>query len=206
MSLIIEPCDICKSPHVHRINEDLILRFSHSAICQRNGLEYNKTTVKALIKHHKDHIESTALALSRQMLQQEAIELKNGVIEVNSLLDQNDLFTIKAYERLATAKDNTEWVKIMKSITDLENVKIKAVQLHNKVSGADLQEEMQRASLTKIIGTISKKIGQQKLEEIQKNKRKNDNIMSNLDDDPFIKELLDQIDGDDEDYTVKDQE
>jgi len=185
----IVDCAICSHPRVVGINSDLIKGFPFNRICERNNLEYSNVLVKQLLKHRKSHINTPSMALARQMLHDEAINLKNTAVEVNVSLDQIDILAFEIFENLEITTTIDEKHKLLKNFADLLKRKYEFLGMLNKMSGKDLQDELKRASLTEVIKRVSKEVGDRKIKEIKEGNLKTDRIESFIMQDPYINSL-----------------
>ncbi len=195
--ILFEACEICKKPNVISINSGYIHQSPYQLICKQNKLTYNKETVRLLNLHFKDHLVTPKQAMVQTMLQEEAIKLKNTVIETNIALDQIDDLKRRAFHRLTHLSTDEDTPKnfalLQKVYTDLLDKQVKLLVFHNKISGKDAQEELYQAALGGLINEVSKALGAEKVKQIRKNAMKQKSVMSYFEGDAHIISLFEEL-------------
>lgn len=199
MSAIVpfEECVICKKPNVISINSGWIHQSPYQLICKQNKLTYNKETVRLLNLHFRDHLVTPKQAMVNTMLQEEAVKLKNTVIETNIALDQIDDLKRRAFHRLTNLSKEEDTPKnfalLQKSYTDLLDKQVKLLAFHNKISGKEAQEELYAAALGGMINEVSKALGAEKVKQIRTNARQSKSVMSYFEDDEHLSSLFQEL-------------
>ncbi len=192
-----EECVICKKPNVISINSGWIHQEPYQLICKQNKLTYNKETVRLLNLHFRDHLVTPKQAMVNTMLQEEAVKLKNTVIETNIALDQIDDLKRRAFYRLTNLSEEEDTPKnfalIQKVYTDLLDKQVKLLVFHNKISGKEKQEELYAAALGGMINEVSKALGAEKVKQIRKNAKSNKTVMSYFEGDEHIMSMFDEL-------------
>ena len=192
MSIIpIEDCSICAMPNVVEINNDFINAFSYPQICQRNGLEPSTTTLKSLSTHIAKHITSPKLALARQMLQNQATEMVNTVLEANISMQQVDILFHNVLERAEAEDDNEKYHKLVKNLTDLMKRKGEFIVIHHKVSGKADKQDVNKAGIMEMAKAAGKAIGKDRVEEIRKEAEEGGkSIVEHIFDEDYLEKIL----------------
>lgn len=194
---IIHECVICDKPTVIAINSGFIHQTPYQLICKQNDLVYNKETVRLLNVHFRSHLVTPKQALASKMIKEEAVKLKNTVVETNIALDQIDDLKQKTFIRMnsLSGEENTpkNFALIMKSYTDLIDKEIKLLAFHNKISGKDQQEEFRQAALGGMINAVTKELGAEKVKQIRQDVRKRKSIMSHFEHDPHLNALFKEL-------------
>lgn len=195
--LIPTDCEICQKTNVVSINTDFIHQLGYPTICKRNKLEYSQQMVKTLNEHFLRHLTKPSQALAQRMIKEEAIDLKNTVVEANIALDQIDDLKGVVYLKIsALANDSTpkDLNLLIKSYADLLKRETDLLQLHHKVSGKAQQEDLMKAALGGMIMSVTRALGEEKVKKIRQGSTKK-GTMSFFENDPHLQKLFKELEG-----------
>jgi len=175
--VVLEDCDVCALNNVTSINRDFIQKRNIREIIGRNKIAEllphleSKDIRETLMIHFRDHYTTTTSALANHMIQKEAIELKNTVVENNFLLDQIDEFSTEVLDRFRGAESDTDSARFGKIYSDLLKRKLDGIAVLHKISGKEKKDEITGAMMTSYFDVIAKKLGQERVAEIKKESR-----------------------------------
>lgn len=178
MSIIsVADCLICKRPDIVNINRDWINRYSVPEILVKRGIDQTKEIVSAMIFHGLNHVTNAALAIARQVLEQDAHDLVNTVYETNMQIIQLREDRKMVLQRMENETDNVKWQKLMKNLIDIHDKTTKAVKQQHVISGKDAQQEVAKVSLMLVAKEGMKQLNKSKttseiLADVDKKKRK----------------------------------
>lgn len=187
--MVIKDCDICKSPSVASINEDLIAGINHPSLCARNNLEYSQETVSKLLNHYAEHVVSPSQSLANYMIHEEAIELKNTIIETNQGIDFLNMLLTKMYIDLEGFMEDKDRVRLYDSIIKGVKEKGNLVKLLHDLSGKKSEDELKKATLNEILKQVGEHLGQDAVDRLKKKKGES-SVEEVLIEDPHIRDLI----------------
>lgn len=171
----MQQCEICDLANVVAINRDLIYRRSMREVLGRNKLneqipQLNPDELQnVLMIHLRDHITKPTQALTNHMLQKQAVELKNTVIEANTTIDQIDMFSLEVLNRLDKGiEDDSDFAKVAKVYSDLLKRRLDATAILHKISGKEKGNEAKGAMMESYFKQIGQALGQKRVSEIKK--------------------------------------
>jgi len=170
--IVIEDCDICDSPKVGAINESFIHRMSMQEICYNNGMTYDTETVKKLTYHFRQHLTSPTTAIANTLIQEEAVKLKDTLVEATFALDQIDNLSSKLYDFMIRSEDVTDFYKLNKNYSDLLKRKMEYLQLIYKISGGKRKDEITKAVMLDILKVARDEIDEDKFKELKNSTKK----------------------------------
>lgn len=207
--IVLDECEICKLSNVAAINRDYIYQRNAREIIGRNRLnktfsKLNPTQLnKLLITHLRDHITTVAQAMSNHILQKEAVNLKNTVIETNHIIDEIDQTKKDILDKMVKVKDDNVWAKLSKVLMDGHKIRLNSVAVLHKISGKEKADEVKGAMMGTYFDTIAKKLGIDKVKELKtkarKSKKRNradyivEDIVDIMEDDKVLGQVIDTV-------------
>lgn len=163
----LEECKICDLPRVVSINNDFAMKFPLPQICIRNDIDHNKENVTLLNKHFAKHFTEPAMAMTRSILKENAVELYNTVVETNMALKQNDIIIADIWAKIGKVDSIADYHKLMKNISDFQKRKHEMLQFHYKVTGKSDKDDIAKASLVAMVQEAGKQLGEEAVNEIK---------------------------------------
>lgn len=197
--ITIEECEICELNNVISINTDFIHQLSYQAICARNKLGYSNKIVKSLNYHFINHLTTPKQAMAMAMVREEAIALRNTVVETNIALDQVDNLKSIVFQKIGTLTEKStpkDLTLLVKSYADLIKQETNLLQFHHKISGKAQSEDLMKAALGTMITTVTKELGEEKIKQLRKEVKDENTqgIMSFFMGDKHIAKLFKELD------------
>ena len=214
--ITIEECEICERNNVVSINTDFTHQLPYQAICKRNRIPYSTDMVKALNYHFIHHLTTPKQAMALAMVREEAINLKNTVVEANIALDQVDSLKAVVYQKLTNDEEDPLTPKdltlLVRSYTDLLKQQTNLLQFHHKISGKAQEDDLMQAALGSMISTVTKELGEEKIRTLRQEVKdgKQRSIMSFFEGDEHTRKLFEDLENQikknekDTDYEVED--
>ena len=172
--VVLDACAICDLPNIPAINKDLVQRRNFRAVIGRNRiqdqlpkLDINEINQMLLI-HLRDHYTTPVQAMSNQVMRKDAVDIKNTVVEMNTTIDQIDVFSLDVLDRLATVDDDGDFARLSKVYSDLLKRRLDGIASLHKVTGKEKADEVKGAMMTSYFEAIAKKLGKDKVSELKR--------------------------------------